>query len=603
MADNHLNNLERAMNIAYENKDLEKAKIMAQEIEAYTSSKEKSLGGFAENVGEDAVNVGSAIGDMVANPLDTTGAIADLPVTAATNLLPKSLVDNLFSYENDPNSFQYKLNETLKNNSLTGSFFDFMATKPRKSYEQMGGLIADDVKALIDDPVGRMYEKPVTSLLEATGFGRIGTTIAKTGKFGNTAANVGNKVDSLLDYADPTKLVTKPIGILADKVKDSQSLSAATNVIKDTATDLGVKYGFKVTPSTLAEKGGNVLSRIGEKLVGKGKILEPVVKHNIKQADKLIRQHAGVSESTALGKIYDILAKKSKPFYSQIAKLEGKTKKVADNKVIIKDVKQKQRGSEDRTVQRQETIEKTKTVQDVESGQNILNKIEEQKKINKKAFKDSRKESSKVTQETLQENATKLDGLHAELDRTIAYNKDLARARGASKSELDKFDKMANNLKKARKNYAIGHSIENALNPDGTINLKKYANANRDNTSIKGSGRAVIDFYDSNENLFKVTGSSGIINQQNVIDAAKYVAAGVGTGGVGGPAAVYTAEKIIPSLLSSKIGQKLITGRQPTGSTFANLLSNQPLVRSGTIVPSLLDSSNIDYLQDLEYMK
>ena len=108
MADNHLNNLERAMNIAYENKDLEKAKIMAQEIEAYTSSKEKSLGGFAENVGEDAVNVGSAIGDMVANPLDTTGAIADLPVTAATNLLPKSLVDNLFSYENDPNSFQYK---------------------------------------------------------------------------------------------------------------------------------------------------------------------------------------------------------------------------------------------------------------------------------------------------------------------------------------------------------------------------------------------------------------------------------------------------------------------------------------------------------------
>ena len=38
MANNHLNNLERAMNIAYENKDLEKAKIMAQEIEAYTLS-------------------------------------------------------------------------------------------------------------------------------------------------------------------------------------------------------------------------------------------------------------------------------------------------------------------------------------------------------------------------------------------------------------------------------------------------------------------------------------------------------------------------------------------------------------------------------------
>mgnify|MGYP006921966906 CR=1 FL=1 len=201
--------------------------------------------------------------------------------------------------------------------------------------------------------------------------------------------------------------------------------------------------------------------------------------------------------------------KKSKPFYDDIAKLQGKNKRVRDDKIVVRNVKQKQRGASDRTVQRQEIIEGTKTVQDIQSGQSILNKIESQKKINKKAYKDSRKESSKVTQEVLDKNATKLDNLHNELDRTIAYNKSLAEQRGASAKELKKFDSMASNLKKARKNYAIGHSIENALNPDGTINLKKYANANRNNAAVTGQARAVIDFYDTNPTLFKQKGDYG----------------------------------------------------------------------------------------------
>ena len=570
-------------------------------------TEEKTLSGLGENLATDAANLGGAVVDMVVSPLDTAGAVTDLAVTGATNLLPESVVDDLYSYEDDPSSMQYKLNEFLKSNKAT----EFLATQPRESYEQMGDVIAEDVKSLIDDPVGRAYKKPLTSLLEVTGLGRVGTTVAKTGKFGNTAANVGNKVDKALNYVDPVSGAAGLIGKGADFVKDSQMVKYSQNIIKNKGTELGTKYGFKILPSTLKDSGGNLISRVGEKLAGGKRTSEGIIDFNIKHADKLLRKHAGVTESTALGKVYDTLAKKSKPFYDDIAKLQGKTKRVRDDKVVISDVKQKQRGAPDRTVQRQETIEGTKTVQDIQSGQSILNKIESQKKLNKKAYKDSRKESSKVTQEVLDENAAKLDNLHNELDRTIAYNKSLAEQRGASAKELEKFDSMASNLKKARKNYAIGHSIENALNPDGTINLKKYANANRNNASVTGQARAVIDFYDTNPTLFKQKSDFGKTTVQSILENPATKASAVGAATLATPFAplaplvggsVFAADLAIPSILRSNIAQKGLLNK-PRGSDVLNLLSNKKALRTGVLTPSLLDSSNMEYLPELQYMQ
>ena len=570
-------------------------------------NEEKTLSGLGENLATDATNLGGAVADMVLSPLDTAGAVTDLAVTGATNLLPESVVDDLYSYEDDPSSMQYKLNEFLKSNKAT----EFLATQPRESYEQMGDVIAEDVKSLIDDPVGRAYKKPLTSLLEVTGLGRVGTTVAKTGKFGNTAANVGNKVDKALNYVDPVSGAAGLIGKGADFVKDSQMVKYSQNIIKNKGTELGTKYGFKILPSTLKDSGGNLISRVGEKLAGGKRTSEGIIDFNIKHADKLLRKHAGVTESTALGKVYDTLAKKSKPFYDDIAKLQGKTKRVRDDKVVISDVKQKQRGAPDRTVQRQETIEGTKTVQDIQSGQSILNKIESQKKLNKKAYKDSRKESSKVTQEVLDENAAKLDNLHNELDRTIAYNKSLAEQRGASAKELEKFDSMASNLKKARKNYAIGHSIENALNPDGTINLKKYANANRNNASVTGQARAVIDFYDTNPTLFKQKSDFGKTTVQSILENPATKASAVGAATLATPFAplaplvggsVFAADLAIPSILRSNIAQKGLLNK-PRGSDVLNLLSNKKALRTGVLTPSLLDSSNMEYLPELQYMQ
>lgn len=610
MSDTHLQNLEKAMNIAYEKGDMESAKLMAEELQAYSISiapEEKTLTGFGENLATDAANLGGAVVDMVASPLDTAGAVTDLAVTGATNLLPKSVVDDLYSYEDDPSSMQYKLNEFLKSNKIT----EFLATQPRESYEQMGEVIAEDVKSLIDDPVGRAYKKPLTSLLEATGLGRVGTTVAKTGKFGNTAANVGSKVDNVLDYVDPVSGTASLIGKGADFVKDSQMVKYSQNIIKNKGTELGTKYGFKILPSTLKDSGGNLISRVGEKLAGQKRTSDGIIDFNVKHADKLLRKHAGVTESTALGKVYDTLAKKSKPFYDDIAKLQGKNKRVRDDKVVIRDVKQKQRGASDRTVQRQEIIEGTKTVQDIQSGQSILNKIESQKKINKKAYKDSRKESSKVTQEVLDENATKLDNLHNELDRTIAYNKSLAEQRGASAKELKKFDSMASNLKKARKNYAIGHSIENALNPDGTINLKKYANANRNNAAVTGQARAVIDFYDTNPTLFKQKGDYGKSVVRSILENPATKASAVGAATLATPFAalapivggsVFAADLAIPSILRSNIVQKGLLNK-PRGNDVLNVLSNKKALRTGVYTPSLLDSSNMEYLPELQYMQ
>lgn len=610
MSDTHLQNLEKAMNIAYEKGDMESAKLMAEELQAYSISiapEEKTLTGFGENLATDAANLGGAVVDMVASPLDTAGAVTDLAVTGATNLLPKSVVDDLYSYEDDPSSMQYKLNEFLKSNKIT----EFLATQPRESYEQMGEVIAEDVKSLIDDPVGRAYKKPLTSLLEATGLGRVGTTVAKTGKFGNTAANVGSKVDNVLDYVDPVSGTAGLIGKGADFVKDSQMVKYSQNIIKNKGTELGTKYGFKILPSTLKDSGGNLISRAGEKLAGQKRTSDGIIDFNVKHADKLLRKHAGVTESTALGKVYDTLAKKSKPFYDDIAKLQGKNKRVRDDKIVVRNVKQKQRGASDRTVQRQEIIEGTKTVQDIQSGQSILNKIESQKKINKKAYKDSRKESSKVTQEVLDENATKLDNLHNELDRTIAYNKSLAEQRGASAKELKKFDSMASNLKKARKNYAIGHSIENALNPDGTINLKKYANANRNNAAVTGQARAVIDFYDTNPTLFKQKGDYGKSVVRSILENPATKASAVGAATLATPFAalapivggsVFAADLAIPSILRSNIVQKGLLNK-PRGNDVLNVLSNKKALRTGVYTPSLLDSSNMEYLPELQYMQ
>lgn len=606
--DKHLQNLEEAMGIAYKKGDMESAKAMAEEIQAYSISiapEEKTLSGLGENLATDAANLGGAVVDMVASPLDTAGAVTDLAVTGVTNLLPKSVVDDLYSYEDDPSSMQYKLNEFLKSNKIT----EFLATQPRESYEQMGDVIAEDVKSLIDDPVGRAYKKPLTSLLEVTGLGRVGTTVAKTGKFGNTAANVGSKVDEALNYVDPVSGAAGLIGKGADAVKDSQMVKYSQDIIKNKGRELGTKYGFKILPSTVKDRGGNLISRMGEKLAGEKRTAEGIIDFNVKHADKLLRKHAGVTESTALGKVYDTLAKKSKRFYDDIAKLQGKTKRVRDDKVVISDVKQKQRGAPDRTVQRQEIIEGTKTVQDIQSGQSILNKIESQKKINKKAYKDSRKENSKVTQEVLDENATKLDNLHNELDRTIAYNKSLAEQRGASAKELKKFDSMASNLKKARKNYAIGHSIENALNPDGTINLKKYANANRNNAAVTGQARAVIDFYDTNPTLFKQTGkplSTAEYLMNNPVTKAGIAGGATATLSaglapiVGG--SVLAADLAIPSILRSNIVQKGLLNK-PRGSDTLNLLANKKALRTGVLTPSLLDSSNMEYLPELQYMQ
>lgn len=209
----------------------------------------------------------------------------------------------------------------------------------------------------------------------------------------------------------------------------------------------------------------------------------------------------------------------------------------------------------------------------------------------------------------LDENAAKLDNLHNELDRTIAYNKSLAEQRGASAKELEKFDSMASNLKKARKNYAIGHSIENALNPDGTINLKKYANANRNNAAVTGQARAVIDFYDTNPTLFKQTGKP--LSSAEYLMNNPYAKAGIAGGAaatlslglapiVGG--SVLAADLVVPSILRSNIVQKGLLNK-PRGSDVLNLLSNKKALRTGVLTPSLLDSSNMEYLPELQYMQ
>jgi len=574
-----------------------------EDFSQYPEVDKKSIGGFASNIIEDTANIGKGLYQAVSRPDKTVAGIQDLLAAISTDMLPKSTVDKLFSYEQDPESVQYRLNEFFKQNSPE-FLKPLLVTKPRETYEKMGEMIGAEADKALQDPLTFLYNKPVTTILSATGTGQAISAPYKTSSI-SSVANIANKVDKASKSIDPLQLIGKGFEKAATPVKNKAELLKQANAVNDAKTANGIKYGFKVTPSEVkAPANKNILAKGLEKLTG-GETLSKTQQYNLTNAEKLIRKHANVSEGTPLASIYEKISDRSKGAYADISNLKGKTKPAIKTTTETYQQKQPRRGQPDRTVERQNLKETPTRITEYESGKSLLAKIEKQKKQNKKDFIASRNEKSNITQNKLDANANKLEALHIKLKQTINYNKTLAQKEGASARELAKFDKMIDNLDKARKDYAIGHSIENALNPDGSFNIQKYANQNRNNVAVTGEGRAIIDFADANPNLVKKSGSSAQTTFGSLVDLfGKYkfpiIGFGLSSGNVPLAASILGLQKATPSLLQSKIAQNQLLNNRYSGSSILNTGSQLQNIRpEAAIIPSLLQSSGIE---DIEYL-
>lgn len=565
---------------------------------------EKSVKGFTRNVAKGAGNVIAGIANMALHPIDSMSGMADLGVTALTGAGSDTVNDMLFGYEKDPTSVQYKINDWLKKNAPEWAQ-DLLVTKDRAQYEQMAGILGNEIKKAADDPLTFLYENPVESLLTVSGAGNALSAPMKAQKLSSTLSSAGNILEKGSKAIDPLQWIGKGFEKAATPVKNKAELLKQANAVNDAKTANGIKYGFKVTPSEVkAPANKNIIAKGLEKLTG-GETLAKTQQYNIANAEKLIRKHANVPEGTPLESIYEKISNRSRGAYADISNLKGKTKPATKTTTETYQQKQPRRGQPDRTVERQSSKDIPIRVTEYESGKSLLAKIEKQKKQNKKDFRLSKNENSNITQTKLDANANKLEALHIKLKQTINYNKTLAQRKGASARELAKFDKMITNLDKARKDYAIGHSVENALNKDGSFNIEKYANQNRNNVAVTGEGRAIIDFADANPTLVKKSGASS----QNLFGQlgdlfGKYkfplIGFGLSSGSIPIAATIMGVQKITPSLLRSNMAQKSLLNNRYSGSSILNTGSKlQNVSPEAAIIPSLLQSSGIE---DIKYL-
>ncbi len=99
-------------------KDFNDVREYYKDLQGYYATPE----GFAKTAIPAAAGEIGTVAEMAwkaaQNPVDSAknlvGGVFDIATTAATKLLPKDLVDNLYSYEDDPDSMQYKINEYFK---------------------------------------------------------------------------------------------------------------------------------------------------------------------------------------------------------------------------------------------------------------------------------------------------------------------------------------------------------------------------------------------------------------------------------------------------------------------------------------------------------
>lgn len=533
------------------------------------SQQPKTVGGFVGNVGTDIGDIAKGTITAAANPLDTTGGIADIATTGAVNMLPKPLVDALFAYEKDPTSMQYKLNQYFKESP----YLDFLYTAPREQYEKMGTEMGKELKELatVEGFTNRMYEKPVTSLLEITGAGRAITTPVKTTKYGGMF-NKGFEV------ADPTNIITKPIEKYSKSLENKAAKTKSQYAVSDADAQMFSDYGYKFTPSQVRTSG--TASSTAEKFVGDKMPLQ-VVQENQQVTNKLIRKHLDIPEGTPLDPdtILDIVRQRSSSKYQNVKNL--KKHKIVEPDTVTYDkfgMPQTKKGN----------------VTFTKSGAELLQDLEKQRKITQQTFKDAKNPSPNAKKKVTYDDAYAEVEKQREIENQI---EELARLKGET-SILD-------DLAEARKDYARAYSIQDSV-VKGDLDAVKFSKRNK-NAPLDREGKVIADFADQYQDIAKLSSSvKAQAGKGGIVQTIKnYGPAGIGLGiGAFDPtlAAIYFGGRgTIPSLLMSKPAQRRMLNPNTLGLAqgLSRVGASQGLAGSAAYIPSLLQSSDIE---DLPYL-
>ena len=581
MSDTHLQNLEKAMNIAYEAGEIDKATMMAKEIQSYSNSLPEKGITADSSAGEVAL---TALGNVIPDAKNLIKGAASMLTPSGAVKTMEGLID---------------LSSASVGKILDVTGLDKYADQEKvKKYRKYRGLIADEVGQLFTEEgiKKRLAEKPITSLLDLSIAGRGITAPLKAQQYSSKlqkAGEIGSKVSGAID---PTQIITKPAGMAFDKIKNAADIKKAQMADVDAKLAQFTEEGFVVPPSSTKQAGN--IRKGAESLLGdtKGKAIEI----NQKVFDNKARKFVGgldekgkpimtIPETTPLTKLVDFVADKYKGTYDTIKSYKpvvlqkSKTTKGttqrdtgllgADGQPIIENVP---------------TSSKTKTVYS-RSGAEILEDIRKIKLDYADAWRAARKKADRDGQPV---NYKNIDKQKARLDQAEAELDFMAKKYG---------DKdIINNLKEAKQSYARAFNVESSVKKGNLDAVDFYKKNTRNKAPVDGEGKKIMDFVEEYGDVAKPASKVAPLSkagiQQGLLEATKYGGVGYATSGYGIPF-LLAAEKIIPNLLLSKGSQRALSSGNymPTGSGLLKGASSRGGVGAATFIPSLLETTKAEY--------
>lgn len=524
--------------------------------------------------------------EIAQNPVDSAknlvGGVFDIATTAATKLLPKDLVDSLYSYENDPDSIQYKMNEYFKTPFTIPYFGEadlspILATKPRENYEKMGSQIAEDVSNTYDklsspDSAAKLIaNNPLETLLNMSGVGSLLKYPFK--KSGLLDSDAGKVIDNITDQS-PTSLISGIPQVLKNRKNKKGDEIAAQRVEADTKIKNGINAGYVLPPSAYQGTGATASKIVGGLPLGiKKGVTDTAILRNQETSNKLARKYLKVPPNTPLEDAMDIIKARSAPAYEAIKKVKGKTltKTVDVPETYI--VKQKQRGGGTRDVERTRTNKQTRKQVIHRDGADILKDLKASRARQTALYKSGKFDEA-IDQKVISQ------GFESELTKLARFN--------GNKNIID-------NLQRARKDYARGYSVDPYVQ-DGKINVVAFGKGNK-KTPLTGEGKIMKEFADIEINLPALIKPKADTGSMSALDQYALAGITIADASVGLP--LLSAVKTIPSLLLNPASQQKFLDPKYGAGGLLSTLGNTTAVRNAVLYPTLLEQSGI---KDIEYM-
>ena len=527
--------------------------------------------------------IGDAVGKALSNPVEAgkklIGGIGDVGRVAEASFLPDPLVDKIYKDMNNPDikevfGLPNERNQYYKNSEN----LNFLYTHPREKYEAMGKKMGEHYGGvwdkLTDSPQSALKlitENPLESLLNFGGAASLlKLPIKATGLLGINS-KVGKIVDNITDQSS-SSLISGVPQILKSRANKKGAIKKQERAKADAEIAAGVKEGYVLTPD--AYQGNSLLNKLSS-FISKAPILNVKGKAILTNQDvtnKLARRFTGLKATDALEDVMSLISKKHSSAYQNIKNLKQVKKTIKGHEWVNSKIL----GANGQPIKIKIPSNKSKVVH--RSGKDLLYSL-----INKRT-----KHNSLIKNENLGPQR---------FDDALKITKDI------EKLELDilmlaKHHKLPTNVIKkltdARIAYAKGYSVGPYIN-NGNLNVGAFAKHHKNNSALTGDGKIMRDFAnnDTTKGFIKLPDAqTGQLSSLENWALYGTYAADLSTGGL-----LSAAREIFPRMLLSN-QNKFINPNYGAGGLL-NTLGNPNIVRNAALIPSLLNSSQIE---DLPYL-